>query len=183
MLIDTDLRKKHYEDLRNHPTTATSKHLFTIITGTNLVTNRFVLSYRTAQGIWYKIKKSYAQTIDRHKRSTSRDQIRSQQSRSSSFVQQESPSDDSIQSNKAVSKRPESSTMDQPKPSVPNTPTPTQDNQTTTNTDNLTPGTKSIPLNITEQAAELQNDMDDALDSLTNADSNDISQPLMNTIQ
>ena len=170
------LAKKHYEDLRHHPTIATSKRIFTIITGTNLVTNRLVLSYRTAQGVRYKIKKSYVQTIDRHKRSTSRDQARSQQSTSSSFVQQESSGDGTIHSNTAIPKRSEFPKMDQPKPPVPNTPTPTHEN--------LTPGTtKSIPRNITEQAAELQRDMDDALDSLTNADSNDISQPLMNTIQ
>ncbi len=74
------LAYQHFEDLKTNPTTATSKRLFTIVTGTNLVTNQLVLTYRTPQGTSYTIKKSYSQLIDQYKRSTTRAQNRSQQS-------------------------------------------------------------------------------------------------------
>ena len=143
------LAYQHFEDLKTNPTTATSKRLFTIVTGTNLVTNQLVLTYRTPQGTRYKIKKSYLQLIDRYKRSTTRAQNRSQQSQNSpssqSYTEQKQTSTDG----NIAATDPMISTTSNPSPK--NSTTPTQDNRTPAPP---TPGDSSIPKNISEQAAE-----------------------------
>ena len=53
------LAKKHYDDSLHKLDSIPTKRLFSIITGTNLVTTKMILTYKTPQGHRYKIKRSY----------------------------------------------------------------------------------------------------------------------------
>lgn len=68
------LAKKHYDDSLHKLDSIPTKRLFSIITGTNLVTTKMILTYKTPQGPRYKIKRSYLQLVQRyhrkHKRQT-----------------------------------------------------------------------------------------------------------------
>ena len=56
------LAKKHYNNIKQQDEFISTARLFKIVTGNNLVTNKHVLHYRTAQGMQYLIKKEYAQS-------------------------------------------------------------------------------------------------------------------------
>ena len=66
------LAKQHYDEIVRDDNFATATRLFKIITGTNLVTNKHVLHYRTAQGMRYLVKKQYAQSSQRDHRTARR---------------------------------------------------------------------------------------------------------------
>ena len=57
--------KKHFDTLQEKGTPADSAKLFKILTGTDLVTKKHVLHYRTTSGMRYRIKKEYRQSLQR----------------------------------------------------------------------------------------------------------------------
>ena len=90
------LPKKHFDNIKNSNTFANARRYFTIITGTNLVTNKIVSSYRTNQGTRYLLRKDYHQLIERMARKDKREMLRTshsspKQQQSSSSSQQKSP--------------------------------------------------------------------------------------------
>ena len=56
------LAKKHFETCQRSSNFTPTKRLFTIITGTNLVTTKMIMTYKTTQGPRYKIKKIFFTT-------------------------------------------------------------------------------------------------------------------------
>ena len=70
------LPKKHFDNIKVGDTFANARRYFTIITGTNLVTNKIVTSYRTSQGTRYLVRKDYYQLVERMMRKEKREQIR-----------------------------------------------------------------------------------------------------------
>ena len=87
------LPKKHFDNIKKSNTFADTRRYFTIITGTDLVTNKIVSSYRTNQGTRYLLRKDYHQLIERMTRKNKREMVRQSQfppkqhSRSSSSPQ------------------------------------------------------------------------------------------------
>ena len=59
------LPKKHFDNIKKSNTFADARRYFTIITDTNLVTNKIVSSYCTNQGTRYLLCKDYHQLIER----------------------------------------------------------------------------------------------------------------------
>ena len=59
------LAKKHFDTLNEKGTPADAAKLFKILTGTDLVTKKHVLHYRTTTGMRYRIKKEYRQSEQR----------------------------------------------------------------------------------------------------------------------
>ena len=66
------LAKKHFDDVTNQEKRVDATRLFKILTGTNLVTKKHVLHYRTAQGMRYLVKREYAQSYERNIRTARR---------------------------------------------------------------------------------------------------------------
>ena len=59
------LAKRHLDQLLESNDFADAATIFKIITGTDLVTNKRILQYRTTQGMRYLIKKGIAQSTQR----------------------------------------------------------------------------------------------------------------------
>ena len=168
------LAKQHHDEILQKQEFATATRLFKIITGTNLVTNKHVLQYRTAQGMRYLIKKEYAQSVQRDvrnaRRATTRDTQTSQPSTDntippSPFVQlMNSKFDDSSSDEDSI--------------------TPTQDNKPTNPPQNIgveeskdgytspipttlhDDNTPSVHSDLTKHAEALEKDMDSAMADL-----------------
>ena len=66
------LAKKHFKDVQHQDTFVDATCLFKILTGTNLVTKKHVMHYRTTQGMRHLIKKEYAQSSQRDLRNAKR---------------------------------------------------------------------------------------------------------------
>ena len=66
------LAKQHFDAIQQSNSFVDATRLFKVITGTNLVTNKHVLHYRTSQGMRYLIKKTYEQSNQRDLRTARR---------------------------------------------------------------------------------------------------------------
>ena len=66
------LANKHFDAIKQSNTFADATRLFKVITGTDLVTNKHVLQYRTSQGMRYMVKKTYEQSNQRDQRTARR---------------------------------------------------------------------------------------------------------------
>ena len=73
------LPKKHFNNIKKSNTFLDTRRYFTIISGTNLVTNKIVSSYRTNQGTQYLLCKDYHQLIERMTRKNKREMVRQSQ--------------------------------------------------------------------------------------------------------
>ena len=74
------IAKRHYDELRQQGGFAEAKNLFKIISGTNLITNKIITSYKTDQGYRYLIKKDFLQDVQRTIRNDNRTQRREERS-------------------------------------------------------------------------------------------------------
>ena len=70
------LVKKHYDETAQTSDFTDAKQFFKIITGTDLVTNKIITSYKTAQGYRYLFKKEYFQQVKRMVQTKKRTQVR-----------------------------------------------------------------------------------------------------------
>ena len=59
------LAHKHFNNVKSQDSFVDANRYFKILTGTNLITKKHVLHYRTTQGMRYLIKKEYAQSNQR----------------------------------------------------------------------------------------------------------------------
>ena len=66
------LAKKHFDHIVQQDAFVEANRIFKVITGTDLITKKHVLHYRTAQGMRYLIKKDYAQSAQRDQRNACR---------------------------------------------------------------------------------------------------------------
>ena len=154
------LAKKHYDDIKVSPKFSTSQKVFGIITGTSLVANKIVLSYRTAsKGTRYKIKKTYLQLVQRAQRNTKRQQRNPPPSNTSSFSNVSSKSHSFAILTSPDSDDSESENEDAPQVSttVVNPPEPESPPKSPVNED------PSISSQFTKQATALEQNMDDTL--------------------
>ena len=166
------LAYKHFNNVKSQDSFVDANRYFKILTGTNLITKKHVLHYRTTQGMRYLIKKEYAQSSHRDLRNARRAQQRTTQTPEekmvshtpSPFVQlmttktpiDDSSSDDSSspQSNETIPTKihgVEESKDDQNE----TTATPTSEDKSTFQT------------HLTEHAEALEKTMDSAMADLT----------------
>ena len=148
------LAKKHYDDCKQSKSFTTTKRLFNIITGTNLVTTQMIMMYKDKEGTRYKIKKSYLQLVQRHQRSEHRHSRKTSQpygilASETTTVADDDPSSNSTEDAKS------SSLLSTP--IVDNTETIPADVRTSTYDDN------SIASDITKQADDITQNLDSAL--------------------
>ena len=80
------LAYKHFKSVVNQNTFIDANRYFKILTGTNLVTKKHVLQYRTTQGMRYRIKKEYAQSNQRDLRNIRRTQQKQTRSQDENVV-------------------------------------------------------------------------------------------------
>ena len=144
--------------------------IFKIITGTDLVTNKCILQYRTTQGMRYLIKKGIAQSTQRDVRQQRRTErsakINDNRSPFMKMMNNRTPLDDTSDE--------ESTKSDQPKPS--STPKSTHSEKPVTTQAEATPKTieyetYSIESDVVKEAEDLQKGLDSALAELQDKDS------------
>ena len=168
------LAKRHFDDTLRDENFATAARLFKIITGTNLVTNKHVLHYRTAQGMRYLIKKQYAQSSQRDTRTARRANIKdnialqvptSPSSTPSPFVQlMASKFDDSSSDDDSTGLSQKSKT--EPTPHTHGAEETKQDHPPTVPTETYDDETPSVHSDLTKHAEALEKDMDTAMADL-----------------
>ena len=158
------LAKKHYEDCLKTTDAPTTKRLFKILTGTNLITTKMVMRYDdSTQGQRYKIKKSYLQLIERQNRNNER-QLRQNErpqgrDKSFSILQSDSSDDDSTSTPNATDTSP--------------TTNPTSEDNNANNTPSpITATNESIDSDITKQANNIVQNLDTALAGIDSDKSN-----------
>ena len=178
------LALKHYNGIKSTEDFTDSKQLFKIIMGTDLVTNKLITSYKTPQGFRYLIKKEHFQQIQRMIRTKKRTQIRSNtdtltpnttnksKTTSKDFFRKTSPfleamqtlSDTSDDDTQSDTKKPESP------PLLPETLPARQNDAPADDDDN-----ESIRSDITQQAADLERNMIDAMKDLDDPEKEEVN--------
>ena len=159
------LAKKHFEACQQSSDFTTTKRLFTIITGTNLVTTKMIMTYKTTQGPRYKIKKSFLQLVQRQSRNDKRHNRQDQQPYAILATDSTTVENDD-QSSKSISDHKSRSPPVQSTPIIDNT-TPVSTDVTHNNDD------ASIDSDITKQADDISRHLDTALTNI-NADNTDM---------
>ena len=188
-VYDYGLAHKHFTDIITQSEFATSKKLFKIIMGTNLVTNKLVMSYKTDQGFRYMIQKVYFQQVERMVRTTNRSikrqdtdtnfgtqtprsQAQSTSNTLSPFIRAMNEIEDTSSDDDSHSAAQTDSTdlspsiidpVQQTTPSVTDITLPTP-------TDTPTPHNTSITSDVTEHTANLERNMSRALQDLKDTD-------------
>ena len=176
--------KQKYNEICNNDNLATERKVFDITTGTNLVTNKTVTTYKSTQGQRYLIRKDYYQNAQRLQRNTKRSKSKapstprpSQKSstqkhspKKSPFLQaindlQDTSDDDSKQDddeNKSIS------TTQSPALLSETVRTPKMANVQSTDADD-----ESIRSDVQQHASDLEHNMDRALMDLKSNDDDD----------
>lgn len=152
------LAKKHFNEIEDAQGSPSTKKLFQIITGTNLVGTKMVLQYRTpSNDLRYKIKRTYQQLVDRYHRLHKRQHDTNQPSATSTLSNPSSKSHSF-----AILSSPDTDESD------------TDSNEDDTNQDAVIPTTTPDPTTappvddntsnkFTEQASILEKNMDETL--------------------
>ena len=166
---------RHYTALCDKNEFATSKTLFKIITGTNLVTNQTVTSHKTTQGQRYFIRNDFFQQVQRHQRLSNRNNNISTnttrtttqktppvstKSTASPFLQLQDLQDTSDEEEEDETK------TDSLTKQFPKLLTDTNNTPKMKNTPDVSNNDDSINTTVTDHAAELEKDMDNALEEL-----------------
>ena len=73
------LAKKHFDHIKQQDSFVDATRLFKVLTGTDLVTKKHVMHYRTTQGMRYLVKKIYAQSNERDLRNARRQDLKNNQ--------------------------------------------------------------------------------------------------------
>ena len=175
------LPKKHFDNIKNSNTFANARRYFTIITGTNLVTNKIVSSYRTNQGTRYLLRKDYHQLIERMARKDKREMLRTshsspKQQQSSSSSQQKSPfveylENQNYDDNSSSDESNSVSKTDQP--IVNKTPS-IAHKQNNDDTNNLSDDDSTINTQITKLANDVETEMNNAMNAVTEDKQHDL---------
>ena len=165
------LAKKHLDQLLERNEYADATKIFKIITGTDLVTNKHILQYRTTQGMRYLIKKGFAQSAQRDLRQQRRSElINKTPDNRSPFLQlmkNKTPLDDS--SDEESTKSPKST---QPSPDQKGQPNDNLTEKSTAQTPKtIEYETYSIGSDVVKEAEDLQKGLDSALADLQDKDS------------
>ena len=159
------LAKKHLDQLLERNEYADAATIFKIITGTDLITNKRILQYRTTQGMRYLIRKGFAQSAQRDSRQQRRTGLSTKTPDNRSpfmkLMNNKTPLDDTSDE--------ESENASHPKPSPDKTEVPTE-KPTATNIEE-TPKTieyetYSIGSDVVKEAEDLQKGLDSALADL-----------------
>ena len=165
--FNISLAKKHLDQLLERNNYADATTIFKIITGTDLVTNKHILQYRTTQGMQYLIKKGFAQSAQRdicqQRRADFGPKITDNRSPFLKLMNK-TPIDDSSdeESVKPIHQTPNTSVTKKDKPTE-KTPEPTP--QT------IEYETYSIGSDVVKEAEDLQKGLDSALADLQDKDS------------
>ena len=156
------LAKKHFDSIKQQDQFVDASRLFKVLTGTNLITKKHVLHYRTAQGVRYLIKKEYAQSHQRNDRNARRTRLKNKDNDltptakpSSPFVQlmaSKTPIDDS------------SSDGSDPQPTIPD-PTHTPEIPASVQIED------EVQSDITKHAEQLEKTMESAMADLQDPES------------
>ena len=154
---------RHYEELTKLHSYVDSKRISKIISGTNLVMNKLVTSYKTDQGYRYLIKKDYLQTVQRMIRNENRAKIREDERNTPAKSAKKSPF---IQAMKELQDTSDEDTSADEKetdkiPVTENFPTPRIHNTDSDEQENL-----SFDTDVTQHAADLERDMELAMKDL-----------------
>ena len=172
------LAKKHYKDIKQLDEFISAARLFKIVTGTDLVTKKHILQYRTTQGMRYLVKKEYAQSYQRDLRNARRTNKRDA---STPMIDNSQPTSPFVQL--MISKLDDSSD-DESRPSsqisaalLP--PTPVLGTEESKEPPPSTPpvtelhedSTPSVHSDITKHAEELEKNMESAMADLQDPDS------------
>ena len=179
------LPKKHFDNIKTSNTFANARRYFTIITGTNLVTNKIVSSYRTNQGTRYLLRKDYHQLIERMARKDKREMLRNSQSslkqqQSSPSSQQKSPFLEYLEvqtydDNSSSDDNEPVSNTDQPVVNKTPSTSHTQNIQETTNPSVHTDDDNStINTQLTKLATEVETEMNNAMHDMNNDRQDDL---------
>ena len=178
------LAKKHYEACKKSPDFTPTSRLFNIITGTNLVTTKMIMMYKTPQGKRYKIKKSYLQLIQRQQRTEDRHARQSKTTETSFSILEQSDSldtddEDTNEAPTTLDNSPKDSPIDTPTvKNITDPPSTTQDIDDT-----------SINSDLTKHADDIAQNIDTAIATITtttapivsNSDMEQIIQRLIKT--
>ena len=183
------LAHKHFMELEQKSDFATSKTLFEIIMGTNLVANKLITSYKTDQGFRYLIKKDYFQQVERMIRTNNRSRKRMDSTTPRSSIAHTTPKRspstttlspfiqamqdiDDTSSDENTQSDDESATAKTIPESFPDT-----THESTPIVDNTQPSQEqdqSITSDITQQAADLERNLTIALEDLKDPDDDHI---------
>ena len=156
------LAKKHYEACQKSPDFTPTSRLFNIITGTNLITTKMILMYKTPQGKRYKIKKSYLQLIQRQQRTDNRQARQSEPAETSFSVLQQSDSSDSDDDTNV-----EPTTLDSPPPDSSSTKTQITNNKTDPPSSTHDIDDTSINSDLTKHADDIAQHIDTEIAHIT----------------
>ena len=169
------LAKKHFDHIVQQDSFIEANRIFKVITGTDLITKKHVLHYRTAQGMRYLIKKEYAQSTQRNIRNARRTKNKDGETGKivstthSPFVQlmsSKTPIDDSSSDESTIEPKEQKTSS----PSTTEHDKPIDDSQKSV--DLLTDSTKTTSAetpfqsDLTKHAEELEKDMDSAMADL-----------------
>ena len=178
------LVNKHYEEATGNKEYADSKRLFKIILGTDIVTNKLITSYKSTQGYRYLFKKDYFQQIQRMIRNRKRTQTREKDTSHSStkrspFIEAMNQLNDTSDDDSSVELTNDTSS----KASIAN---PTNLSPNAIDQDEQEPTTPSLPTDLTRQAADIEHNMQKAMETLQDPENEpptvDYLTPVVTTI-
>ena len=168
------LAKKHFDHIVQQDEFVEANRIFKVITGTDLITKKHVLHYRTSQGMRYLIKKDYAQSTQRDQRNARREKMKNKKEQivsttPSPFVQlmsSKTPIDDSSSDESTTEAQIQETIL----PSTPDnnerTIDASQESIELLKNSDKKPAETPYQTDLTKHAEELEKDMDSAMEDL-----------------